>query len=325
MKHIHLTLAIFFAATLGLALAACNDDNPEAGPTTGGGNANSNATRVFNGVTENPQTTDVHQAATRLEMPQLNRTGENNLFIVHTVSTGINYSMEYDCDLKAQRWAAYRWDASNIRKAVNRTDAWNVDPLIPQEYQTTNDDYSNSGYTRGHIVASEDRVYSREANEQTFYYSNMHPQLYGFNTQGIWWKAENELIRDRYCKFDQGNSNYFCDTLYVVKGGTIAPVNINGKDTAGYTWAQGRGQRLVCPRYFFMALLRKSSKDTTQGGYAAIGFWMEHKSNTDSNYRQYAVSIDELERLTGIDFFCNLPDNLENQVESNLVLSVWKI
>ncbi|MBQ7571555.1 MAG: DNA/RNA non-specific endonuclease, partial [Bacteroidaceae bacterium] len=60
-------------------------------------------------------------------------------------------------------------------------------------------------------------------------------------------------------------------------------------------------------------------------GYAAIGFWMEHKSNTDTDYRQYAVSIDELERLTGIDFFCNLPDNLENQVESNLVLSLWKI
>ena len=106
----------------------------------------------------------------------------------------------------------------------------------------------------------------------------------------------------------------------MVKGGTI--------DRANYTWVKGSGLKLVCPNYFYMAILRKSSKDTTQGGYAAIGFWMKHEANYDqagttSQLGKYAVTIDRLEDLTGIDFFCNLPDEIEKKVEANLVLSLW--
>ena len=304
---------------MSLSFVACNeDDDPYRNPASTD-NTNSNATRYFSGVTENSKTTDIHQASTRLEIPQL-RGGANDLFIVHTVPTyGINYCMEYDCSLRAQRWSAFRWDSKTIAKAVTRTDAWLADPLIPSEYQTDQSDYSGSGYTRGHIVASEDRVYSQAANEQTFYYSNMHPQLYSFNTEGVWWDIENKLIRNRYCNFDINKTSYFCDTLYVVKGGSTGE--------GQYTWVKGRGNRLVCPKYFFVALLRKSSKDLTQGGYAAIGFWMEHKNNDSSytayNYTPYALSIKDLEAKTGLDFFCNLPDDIEKQVESNLVLSTW--
>lgn len=311
MKRYHI-----FALLLAIGFSACNDDNPEAGPSYQGDNTNSNATRIFASVTERPNVTDVHKAACRLEIPQLNKAGENNLFIVHTTTDfGINYCMEYDCDLKAQRWSAFRWDASNSFKKVSRTDAWSADPLIPQSYQTYEIDHTGNGYTRGHIIASEDRVNSTAANQQTFYYSNMHPQLYEFNTQGVWWQIENKVLRDKYCKFDIKKSNYFCDTLYVVKGGTI--------DRANYSWVKGRGQKLVCPNYFYMAVLRKSSKDSSQGGYAAIGFWMAHKGNTDTQYKNYAVTIDRLEDLTGIDFFCNLPDEIEKKVEANLVLSLW--
>ena len=302
---------------LSVAFTACNDDDPEVAPANPG-NTNSNATRIFSSVTENAATTNARQVANRLEIPQL-RGNATDLFIVHTVPNyGINYCMEYDCNLKAQRWSAFRWDSKTIDKAVSRTDAWAVDPLIPSKYQTSQSDYSGSGYTRGHIVASEDRVYSKDANEQTFYYSNMHPQLYSFNTEGVWWDIENKLIRNRYCNFDITKTNYFCDTLYVVKGGSTGE--------GQYTWV-GRSNRLLCPKYFFVALLRKSSKDKTQNGYAAIGFWMEHKNNDSSytayNYTPYAVSIDRLEELTGLDFFCNLPDDIEKQVESNLVLSTW--
>jgi endonuclease G len=52
---------------------------------------------------------------------------------------------------------------------------------------------------------------------------------------------------------------------------------------------------------------------------------MPHEPNTSTDYKAYAVSIDELERKSGIDFFCNLPDDIEQQVESNLVLAAWKI
>lgn len=301
---------------------ACNDEDKYIPPTSTATNQNSNAkftgtTAVTNSngrivncgsiqaVTEG--NTNLQQAACRLEIPKL-KGGEKNLFIVHTVPTyGINYCMEYNYTLRAQWWSAYRWDRTNSGKAVSRTDAWAADPLIPQQYRTDQSDHSNNGYTRGHIVASEDRVYSREANVQTFYYSNMQPQLYYFNTQGIWWNIENRLIREKY------NTNAFRDTLYVVKGGTIRQ--------GEYTMAKN----IPVPKYFFMALLRKRNDIQANGGYAAIGFWMEHKNNDDANYINYAKSIDQLEQLTGLDFFCNLPDDIEQKVEQEYSATTWKL
>ncbi|MBQ8969262.1 MAG: DNA/RNA non-specific endonuclease [Bacteroidaceae bacterium] len=314
MKKYYLHLSLCLLAGLCITLTACNDDDdPDIAPTSNAQNANSNAGKGINGVTENPNTTNIKEVACRLEIPQL-KGGDKNLFIVHTVPTyGVNYCMEYDCTVKAQRWSAFRWDASNAvinwqrsnwEKTEWEGDPFQEDPLIPAAYRTTLADHRSNGYDRGHILGSQDRMNSKDANEQTFYLSNIHPQANAFNAQGIWYELENRL-RNTY------NRNSFRDTLYVVKGGTIR----DGE----YTRAKG----IPVPKYFFMALLRKKNSDKTQGGYAAIGFWMEHKANADKNFAQYAVSIKRLEELTGLDFFCNLPDNIEAQVESNLVLSVW--
>ena len=314
------TTSISLILGLMLCFTACNDDEDDFffGDKT---NTNSNAVMVgsdpvtnsyrsvvtcgfVNAVTEG--STDLQQAACRLEVPKL-KGGSNNLFIVHTVGSEINYCIEWSCDLRAQYWSAFRWDKSNSVTNTKRSDEWGEDPLIPAAYRTSQSDYSGSGYTRGHMVASQDRVNSYNANVQTFYYSNMQPQLYYFNTQGIWLNLESH-IRNAYRNFDRN-----VDTLYVVKGGTIS--------TGNYTTVKG----LPVPKYFFMALLSYNKLDKTQAGYKAIAFWMEHKSNTDSNYKDYAISIDELEKKTGIDFFPNLPDNIERVVESNLVLPAWKL
>lgn len=253
-------------------------------------------------------TTDLRQVAARLEIPRL-KGGSRNLFVVHTVPTyGVNYCLEWSYDLRAQYWAAFRWDDSNTGKSTDRSDAWAEDPLIPSSYRSTQDDYRNSGYTRGHIVASEDRVISVEANKQTFYYSNMHPQNSTFNAekQSTWWHIENKVLRDKY------NKSSFRDTLYVVKGGTINTGKYGLTSTG-----------IPVPYNFFIAILRKKKDDPTLNGYKAIGFWLKHVANKDINYKNYAVSIDKLEELTGIDFFCNLPDELEEKVENSINLSIW--
>lgn len=90
--------------------------------------------------------------------------------------------------------------------------------------------------------------------------------------------------------------------LYVCKGGTID----KSSQIAGYA-----KNKLIVPKYFFAAIL--AVKD---GQYKAIGLWFEHKKNNDKHLSNYVVSIDELEKLTGIDFFCNLPDKTEKKVES---------
>ena len=308
-----------------LLLAACGGSDDPAPSGSGARNTNSNALLIKNGsaqaVTEDVTTTDCQRVAMRMEMPRL-QGGSNNLFVVHTVGTyGVNYCMEYDCTLRASRWSAYQW-----HKGFNHKDAnWNKnnwkntdwgdypfqpDPIIPVAYRTTLQDHRSNGHDRGHMLASADRLNSKDANEQTFYLSNIHPQLNSFNAQGIWYNLEIKLRNDY-------DTDKFRDTLYVVKGGTIAK--------GQYDMVRGSGNQLACPRYFFMALLCKKSTDPTQGGYKAIGFWMPHEPNTSTNYKAYAVSIDELERKSGIDFFCNLPDDIEQQVESNLVLAAWKI
>ena len=105
------------------------------------------------------------------------------------------------------------------------------------------------------------------------------------------------------------NGYSFCDTLYVCKGGTI-------DNEAQYT-KTGRG--LIVPQYFFMAIMRVKN-----GVYNAFGFWVEHQANNDRQLAKYAVSIQELEKKTGIDFFCNLPDDKERVVEAASVnTNLW--
>lgn len=247
---------------------------------------------------------DLRQVAARMEIPRL-KGGTQNLFITHTLSDGsVNYCVEWNYTLRAQYWSAFRWDKSNTGGNAGYSGEFTEDPLIPSEYRSTLADHKSNGHDRGHIVASADRQHTKEANQQTFYLSNMHPQLNSFNAQGIWYNLEIS-IRNKY------NKDGFRDTLYVVKGGTIS--------TGKYSTVKG----LPVPKYFFMAVLCKKESNPSLGGYKAIGFWMEHKANTDTNYKDYAVSIDKLEEYTGLDFFCNLPDDIEEQVEKNLVLSLW--
>ena len=326
---------LFFLFILAIIVSfACTEEDTAAGDR---GNTNSNAILIKNNMIDmvsEDASLKVKDAAMRLEMPAL-RGGASNMFVVHTApGYGINYAMEYSLPLKASRWSAYRtykgfscnenhwnrnywkdgyWENDTKKTAYWDGQYWGDDPfqqdkLIPQQYRTTLADHQSNGHDRGHVIGSADRLNSMETNGQTFYLSNMHPQLAGFNQRGIWPGLENKIRNS----WDKPN---FRDTLYVVKGGVI---------DGDVNYAQGNGQRLIAPKYFFMALLCKNS-NPSQGGYKAIGFWMKHEANDSKDFRGHAVSIDELERLTGLDFFCNLPDEIEASVESNMATKAWGI
>lgn len=282
---------LLLAAMMPLCFWSCSSDDDEQDSLT----ANTNANLVADGPD-----------AARLEIPKL-KGGVVNMFLVKKLSTGeVNFCVEWDIAKKAQRWSAFRWDNTNSGGYIKREDNFIEDTDIPLEYRTTYDHYRGSGYTRGHMCASADRWNSLEANRQTFLYSNMQPQLYSFNG-GIWANLE--------MKVRSWNTADFRDTLYVARGGTI-------DHTSDLIEITSTGLRV--PKYFFMAILCKN-KSAVNGGYKAIGFYMEHRSfyEDEKNLAPYIVSIDNLERLTGIDFFCNLPDGIENQVESNVTPAAW--
>lgn len=274
---------------------------------------------------DNRNTTGVMAAQTRLEFPHLRDNG--SLVIVHRAQLnktqeGINYCVEWDPAVNAQRWSCYQMYSSinyNSSYNVSRYKADNDgtlsaecqypnDPDLPAAYRMSADPYKYNGYDHGHICPSADRLRSSESNYQTFYITNMQPQLNIFNA-GIW-----EVMEEQVRTWAS-----MSDTLYVCKGGTID----KEEHIIKYLTDQINGKnKIPVPRYFFMAVLSKKGNN-----YKALGFWVEqlNEDHTNDALSGYAVSIDLLERYTGIDFFCNLPDDTESKVESSLTLSSWNL
>ena len=106
--------------------------------------------------------------------------------------------------------------------------------------------------------------------------------------------------------------------LYIAKGGTTTPTTSIPNPLYSKEEVGGR-INIPVPRYFWMAILLLDNYDK----YHAIAFWVEHRSNQDTNIKNYTISIDELETRTGIDFFPNLPDDVETEVEAKKELADW--
>ena len=284
-------LLIGILAAVAPALSSCSgDDNNDSTKTTANENANS---------------TTLYPEYGRMEMPRIK---DGSRIIIHkTDQFGINYIVEWDDGLRAQRWTCYRLDPDNSVKNGSRSGWWHgkdpfaEDELIPADYRTTLADYSQTTphYDRGHICPSADRLNSKEANQQTYLLGNIQPQLNGFNT-GVWLYMENKIHGNSYEGITAWNRPAFRDTLYICKGGTIDNNNYTRSNTG-----------LVIPKYFFAAILRIKN-----GQYNALGLWFEHKNDHSTSLKAYACSIDELEKKTGIDFFCNLPDDRERVIEA---------
>lgn len=241
--------------------------------------------------------------ASQLEFPH-RKEGEMNLLIKHsTPEYGNTYSLEWDCSKKANRWTCYQMYDGNTCDNEKRNNTFREDEDIPTAYRTVLSQYVGSGFSRGHLCPAADRRCSKVQNQQTFYLSNMQPQYQRHNA-GVWKRLETQVRA--------WNNTAFRDTLFVVKAATIdRDDQISGTTRSG----------LLIPKYFYMAILCK--KD---GHYQAIGLWTLHDEKKHSgDFSQYAISIDELERRIGIDFFCNLPDDIEDEIESRLNIDAWRI
>ena len=222
-------------------------------------------------------------------------------------------------------WVAFSFDATTCQDNVKRGKNWQQDPEVDSKLQPVEDNHKSDGYDKGHLVASEDRVYSKEANDQTFYYTNISPQIGEFN-QKYWAQLEKQVQAwGRSCTA----GTY--EKVYVTKGGTLNNLkkNFTGKLKANdgvYPTTDENGKTikgLACPSYYFMAIL--SQKGDT---YHAIAFLVPHEeglpeSPKAADLQKYAVSVNELEQATGIDFFCNLDDAIENQVEAEKNFDDW--
>lgn len=229
-----------------------------------------------------------------------------------------NYTMAFDKSKKAALWVAYPIHTCYTSGGAGRTDDWVLDPFINPDdqadvtYSYKEDEGSAADYNRGHQIASADRQASAQMNAQTFYFSNSTPQQSDFNG-GIWGTLEG-AVRNKQCS----------DTLYVVTG-----AHFDSSVTMPKAYDTNHENAPV-PTHYYKVLLRtkkgnigKPISDCSASELMAIGFLMEHpKTNTslEKSYKEYAVSVEEIEELTGHTFFPTAPA----AVKESFDISEWK-
>ena len=268
----------------------------------------------------------------RLEWPHIKDDGNQTWLAKSESEYGLALEMEWDNTKIANRFTCYYLDATNSAQNVGRKDSFKEDPEIPSSYRSKLSDYSGSGYARGHLCPSADRRASYDQQALTYYLSNMQPQWQKHN-EAQWANLEGD-VRIWAAR---------CDTLYVVKAATIDDITLNGTTQSGVYSTTYNGTyyedlkcngRLLVAKYFYMALLAYNKSSNT---YQAMGIWTKHYNEgttgasgsgsydwpvINKENAQY-ITIDELEQRTGIDFFCNLPDELEESVEATLNTTYW--
>ncbi|MCF7944259.1 MAG: DNA/RNA non-specific endonuclease [Spirochaetia bacterium] len=213
-----------------------------------------------------------------------------------TVISYTGFTLSYIEEHEQAEWVAYELTKEEVAGNIGRTDDFRSSPHIESETASLND-YRGSGYDRGHLAPAGDFGWSEEAMSDTFYYSNMSPQKPGFN-RGIWRSLESQVrdwaVRD--------------ESLYVVTG----PVFQDDEDyvTIGEN-------EVAIPHYYYKVLL-----DLQEPEIKAIGFLLPHESSS-KHLSAFAIPVDEIEEVTGFDFFHELDDGLEESLEADVELEAW--
>lgn len=238
-----------------------------------------------------PQSPSVHTF--RLEIP---RVDEPKFLLVCEEG---RYTLLYDTLYRQAAWVAHvltRQDTENDN--AERKNNFVVCPAV-RAYgwpYATAADYTRSSYDRGHLVPSADRVQTQAENNATFRMSNIAPQTPRLN-RVLWNNLEREVRRMA------GR----LDTLWIVTGSELKP----GLSRIGTN-------RVGVPELFFKVLLAKKDND-----FRAIGFVIPNVDEIAGGFWDYAVTVDSVERMSGIDFFPNLPDALENRIEAEYDVEWW--
>lgn len=208
------------------------------------------------------------------------------------------YSASYNKEIKIPNWVAWELTPEKLAEYESRSDKFLPDPDLPQNEAVTTNDYKGAGLDRGHMCPAGDNRWHWKAMQESFYMTNICPQDHNLNRGD--WKELEEKCRE-WAK-QEGKIYIVCGPiLYKRKHRTI-----------------GKEHQIVVPEAFFKVVLCMNSTPPK-----AIGFIYKNTSgNHPLNF--YVNSVDEVERITGIDFFHSLPDNVEKKVEATYDLDLWK-
>jgi endonuclease G len=198
-----------------------------------------------------------------------------------------HYKVCYQNEGKIAVFTAHLLNRRLMSGNTKRTNNYRSNPQLTNPVGSG--DYARTGFDRGHLVPAADMKINRQAMSETFFMSNMAPQRPGFN-RGVWQSIEKAVRRAI-----QKNGEALVITAPVLRPGLPQLAS-----------------KVAIPEWFYKILYWPQQK-------VAIGFLIQNKGHSGQNYRDFQVTVDEIEAMTGLDFFSQLPDNLEDAMESELV------
>ena len=204
------------------------------------------------------------------------------------------YALGYSKKYKQSLWVIYRITKTEMDvPRFKRTNDFRVDPLIKAGAAVLAD-YRKSGYDRGPLAPAATMGYSKQTTSESFYLSNMSPQRPQFNRTT--WKRLESQVR-LWAKENKG--------IYVVTGPIIKP---------GHTTI---GNKVAVPQYYYKVIF-----DISPPSFKMIAFILENKGSNQP-LKAFVVTVDEVEKLSGLDFFSDLPDLIEDKLEKEVNIALW--
>lgn len=209
------------------------------------------------------------------------------------------FVLSYNRKHLVPNWVSWLLTAERTKGKEKRADNFQPDTAIAKGPVAEDSDYRRSGYDRGHMCPAADCKHSRASQNACFLLSNISPQTHALNAGD--WKQLEELSRKWAQRYD---------SLYIVCGPVIEP---------GKKYESIGANGVTVPKRYFKVIWR----NTPDGSAHAVGFIFE---NSDQNrpLSAYAVTVDQVEEVTGINFFSKFPKNTERNAESAFDLKVWK-
>jgi endonuclease G len=204
------------------------------------------------------------------------------------------YSLSYSDANRQAEWVFYNLTPEQINGTQARTDDFRADALVKNN-PVKSTDYTGSGYDRGHLCPAADMSLNLTSMSETFYMSNMTPQNPSFN-RGIWSTLEDKV---RSWAIEKNG-------VYVATGPIL---NNNCGAISNGT--------ITVPCSFYKIVYKDTGADKI-----AVAFILNNQGST-ANLKTFVCNIDQIETLTGIDFFSALPDDVENKLESSIYTSNW--
>ncbi|MGK0386578.1 MAG: endonuclease G [Patiriisocius sp.] len=234
------------------------------------------------------------------EMALVKNSNEFDVSLLPSSTTGAivshnSYTLSYSEKHEQAEWVAYTLEEKHISNNDFKRPYFIEDRDVKSKSADWKN-YKNSGFDRGHLCPAGDRTFHYDAYHETFLTSNISPQLHSFNA-GIWNSLEQKV---RYWA-----ARY--TTVYVITGGVLE----TGLKTIG-------DEQVSVPNEFYKIVVDKSG-----GRYKVAAFIMPNKAIKGSFY-EYATTVDVIEAKTGIDFFPELPDAIENSLEASLDMKFWE-